>query len=91
VTQIWPVGIANIGSKTYFIFFSFNIVSILLIYVFYPETKGRSLEDIDEYFGKEGKRWGSISRRNTSEGDGGVVVQEQVNVDEKGVNADEKA
>ncbi|KAK6341466.1 hypothetical protein TWF696_008539 [Orbilia brochopaga] len=53
VTQIWPVGIHNIGSKTYYIFFAFNAVSILLIYLYYPETKGKSLEELDALFVKK--------------------------------------
>lgn len=28
--QVWPVGIDNIGSKTYFIFMSFNLVSAVV-------------------------------------------------------------
>ncbi|KAF3937840.1 hypothetical protein ABW19_dt0207195 [Dactylella cylindrospora] len=51
VTQIWPVGIEKIGSKTYYIFFAFNVVSIWLIYLYYPETKGKSLEELDGLFG----------------------------------------
>ncbi|KAF3916426.1 hypothetical protein ABW21_db0208085 [Orbilia brochopaga] len=53
VTQIWPVGIHNIGSKTYYIFFAFNAVSVLLIYLYYPETKGKSLEELDALFVKK--------------------------------------
>ncbi|KAK6543613.1 hypothetical protein TWF694_000355 [Orbilia ellipsospora] len=52
VTQIWPIGIHNIGSKTYYIFFAFNAISILLIYLYYPETKGKTLEELDELFGR---------------------------------------
>ncbi|KAF4633406.1 hypothetical protein G7Y89_g4712 [Cudoniella acicularis] len=50
-TETWPVGIANIGSKTYFIFMSFNIVSAVIIFFAYPETKRRSLEEMDDLFG----------------------------------------
>ncbi|KAF3908984.1 hypothetical protein ABW20_dc0107466 [Dactylellina cionopaga] len=56
VTQIWPVGIHNIGSKTYYIFFAFNAVSILLIYLYYPETKGKTLEELDELFVRKEKK-----------------------------------
>jgi len=30
VAQIWPVAIQNIGSKTYYIFFSFNAASVIV-------------------------------------------------------------
>jgi hypothetical protein len=50
VAQVWPVGIANIGSKIYFFFMSINLVCIPIIYLFYPETNGRTLEDMDALF-----------------------------------------
>jgi hypothetical protein len=50
VAQVWPVGIANIGSKVYFFFMAINLVCIPIIYLFYPETNGRTLEDMDMLF-----------------------------------------
>ena len=50
VAQVWPVGIANIGSKVYFFFMAINLVCIPIIYLFYPETNGRTLEDMDVLF-----------------------------------------
>ncbi|TVY84498.1 Quinate permease [Lachnellula suecica] len=49
--QTWPVGIQNIGSKTYFIFMAINFASAFIIIFAYPETKRRSLEDMDLLFG----------------------------------------
>jgi hypothetical protein len=51
VAQIWPVGIANIGSKIYFFFMAINLVSVPIIYLLYPETKGLPLEEMDALFG----------------------------------------
>ncbi|KAL2178210.1 general substrate transporter [Thermothelomyces heterothallicus CBS 202.75] len=51
VAQVWPVGIANLGSSIYFFFMAVNLISIPVIYLFYPETKGRPLEDMEELFG----------------------------------------
>jgi hypothetical protein len=51
VAQIWPVGIANLGSKIYFFFMAINLVCVPIIYLLYPETKGRPLEDMDVLFG----------------------------------------
>ncbi|CAI4211710.1 unnamed protein product [Parascedosporium putredinis] len=45
-------GIHAFGSNIYFFFLVVNILCIPLIYCFYPETKGRSLENMDELFGK---------------------------------------
>ncbi|KAK8029750.1 hypothetical protein PG993_011041 [Apiospora rasikravindrae] len=50
VAQVWPVGIETIGSNIYFFFFAVTVVCIPIIYIFYPETKGRTLEEMDELF-----------------------------------------
>ncbi|KAI1469015.1 general substrate transporter [Daldinia caldariorum] len=52
VAQVWPVGIDTIGSKIYFFFMAVNVVCIPIIILFYPETKGRPLEDMDLLFNK---------------------------------------
>ncbi|RQM07474.1 hypothetical protein DH86_00003140, partial [Scytalidium sp. 3C] len=52
VGQVWPVAQANIGSRGYYIFFSFNFACIILLYFFFPETKGKTLEELDNLFGK---------------------------------------
>ncbi|KAK9777982.1 putative General substrate transporter [Seiridium cardinale] len=52
VAQVWPVGIDQIGSRIYFFFFAVNVVCIPIIFLFYPETKGRALEDMDALFSK---------------------------------------
>ncbi|KAF2186247.1 general substrate transporter [Zopfia rhizophila CBS 207.26] len=49
-SQVWPVGMRNIGPKTHFIFMCNNIVSGIIIWFFYPETKRRSLEDMEALF-----------------------------------------
>jgi hypothetical protein len=51
VAQIWPVGIHRIGSKIYFFFMAVNLVCVPIIWLLYPETKGRPLEDMDVLFG----------------------------------------
>jgi len=45
------VGIAALGSNIYFFFMVINLVSVPIIYLLYPETKGRRLEDMDVLFG----------------------------------------
>ncbi|KAI1405040.1 general substrate transporter [Hypoxylon fuscum] len=50
VAQVWPVGIDTIGSNIYFFFMAVNLVCIPIILMFYPETKGRALEDMDSLF-----------------------------------------
>ncbi|KAI0912638.1 general substrate transporter [Ustulina deusta] len=48
--QVWPVGIETIGSKIYFFFMAINFACIPILLLFYPETKGVSLEDMDVLF-----------------------------------------
>ncbi|KAF2006049.1 general substrate transporter [Amniculicola lignicola CBS 123094] len=49
-SQTWPIGMRRIGSKTHFIFMTTNIVSAVIIWLFYPETSRRSLEDMEALF-----------------------------------------
>jgi hypothetical protein len=52
VAQIWPVGIDRIGSRIYYFFMAVNLVCVPVVYLLYPETKNRALEDMDALFGK---------------------------------------
>ncbi len=50
VVQITPIGIQNLQWKFYVIWLVFNWASIPILYLFYPETANRKLEDIDMMF-----------------------------------------
>ncbi|GJN71848.1 ascus development protein 3 [Purpureocillium lilacinum] len=52
VAQVWPVGLAHLGSGIYFFFMAVNFICVPVIWLLYPETKGRALEDMDSLFGK---------------------------------------
>lgn len=56
VVQITPIGIQKLGWRFYLIWLFFNWASIPILYLFYPETSNRRLEDIDIVF-KEGLRF----------------------------------
>ncbi|KAK5260688.1 hypothetical protein LTR20_010826 [Exophiala xenobiotica] len=50
IAEITPISITNIGYKSYIIFGLLNTAFIPIIYFLYPETKGKSLEQIDLLF-----------------------------------------
>ncbi|KAJ9626720.1 hypothetical protein H2204_009990 [Knufia peltigerae] len=50
VVMITPVAFNNIGWRTYLIFAVFNSAALPIMYFCYPETKGRSLEEVDLIF-----------------------------------------
>jgi hypothetical protein len=47
-----PPGLSNIAYKTYFIFGTFNVAAFIHVYLMYPETAGRTLEEVEEIFVK---------------------------------------
>ncbi|KAI0310356.1 general substrate transporter [Amylostereum chailletii] len=50
--QISPRAFARVGYKYYAVFVSTNAVAAIVIFLFFVETKGRSLEDINALFGE---------------------------------------
>ncbi|OAA42309.1 General substrate transporter [Beauveria brongniartii RCEF 3172] len=61
VVMITPVAFANIGYKTYVIFAVINAVMIPSVYFFFPETKLRSLEEMDAIFKKSSSVFDAVS------------------------------
>ncbi|KAK4032248.1 general substrate transporter [Parachaetomium inaequale] len=49
--QFTPGALTAIEFKYFYVFFVFNIIALLCYIFFYPETKGRTLEQMDELFG----------------------------------------
>ncbi|KAK4141701.1 general substrate transporter [Dichotomopilus funicola] len=45
-----PVMLGKLGGRTYFLFAGLNLLWVPVVYLFYPETAGRSLESIDVLF-----------------------------------------
>ncbi|KAL3464951.1 general substrate transporter [Aspergillus heterothallicus] len=50
VVEITPIGVQNLGWRFYIVWIVLNAAMVPTIYFFYPETAGRTLEDIDEYY-----------------------------------------
>ena len=52
-SQVSPIGFANIGWKYYIFFICTNAFCAVVVFCFFPETKGKSLEQMDEVFGDQ--------------------------------------
>ena len=50
VVEITPPGISSLGWKFYIIWTVFNASFLPIVYFLYPETAGRTLEDMDRFF-----------------------------------------
>ena len=57
VVFVTPTGIAKLGSHFYIIWTVLNGLMVPILYLFYPETAGRSLEDIDRMFQGDSTVW----------------------------------
>ncbi|KAH9815132.1 general substrate transporter [Melampsora americana] len=54
IVLITPISFQNIGWRTYIIFAAINFFIVPVVYFFFPETAGRSLEELDDIFAKSG-------------------------------------
>ncbi|KAB8235730.1 general substrate transporter [Aspergillus alliaceus] len=50
VAEVTPQAMRNIGYRYYIVYACINAFSFVVFYLFYPETKGRSLEEINDIF-----------------------------------------
>ena len=51
--QISPIAFAEVGYKYYSLFICTNLVGAVTVFFFFPETKGKSLEEIGQIFGDD--------------------------------------
>ena len=66
VVFVTPLGIARLGSQFYVIWTVLNGFMVPILYIFYPETAGRSLEDIDGMFAAQPTVWVFTSKSMTA-------------------------
>ncbi|KAN0107903.1 putative hexose carrier protein [Hyaloscypha variabilis] len=76
IVQITPPALHNIGYRTYIIFAVLNAVWVPIIYLFFPETKGLELEDVDRLFAKEAEGLDVLGREQREGENGSVEVVE---------------
>ncbi|QRV81910.1 Sugar (and other) transporter [Ceratobasidium sp. AG-Ba] len=53
ISQVSPIGLHRLGWKFYLVFICTNIANALIVIFFFPETKGKSLEEMDAVFGDQ--------------------------------------
>jgi hypothetical protein len=51
--QCAPIALSNMGFRFFYFFFAFNMFAAVCYIFFFPETKGRTMEQIDEIFGDQ--------------------------------------
>lgn len=51
--QCAPIALSKLGFKFFYFFFAFNLVALACYVLVYPETKGRTLEQMDTIFGDQ--------------------------------------
>jgi MFS family permease len=51
--QVSPIALGQIGFRYFYVFFAFNMVSATCFFFFYPETKGYTLEEVNQLFGDQ--------------------------------------
>jgi hypothetical protein len=51
--QISPTALTHLGFKYFYVFFACGVVAVVCYAIFYPETMGKTLEQMDELFGDQ--------------------------------------
>ncbi|KFY09255.1 hypothetical protein V491_08295 [Pseudogymnoascus sp. VKM F-3775] len=70
----WPIALENIGWRTYIVFCIWCAVQATCVYFFIPETKNRTLEELDEIFGSSTPVRTSIEKKKVALAENGEIV-----------------
>ena len=73
VVFVTPIGIAALKANFYIIWTVCNALIVPIIYLFYPETAGRSLEAIDDMFEENNTIWAGFNTNMKSKSRKGIV------------------
>jgi hypothetical protein len=60
VGVVTPVGTANLGTDYYIIYAVINAAAVVIVFLFFPETTGRSLEEMDYIFEQSNSCFGVV-------------------------------
>ncbi|KAL1965387.1 hypothetical protein VTN77DRAFT_5824 [Rasamsonia byssochlamydoides] len=67
--QCGPIGLSQLGYRFFYCFTAFNWAGAAIVWLCYPETVGRSLEDVGEIFGDIHTLRDDNSNNNDDDGD----------------------
>lgn len=70
----WPISLAEIGWKTYIVFTIWDGIQFMVFYFLLPETKKRTLEELDLIFEAKNPVKESLAKRKIEFAESGVVV-----------------
>ncbi|RBQ99569.1 hypothetical protein VDGD_20077 [Verticillium dahliae] len=73
----WPVSMETLAWKTYIIFTIWDLAQTVIIYFYLPETKGRTLEELDEVFAAKNPVKHSLQKKEIAVDAHGDVVNVQ--------------
>jgi len=75
----WPVSLKAIGWKTYIVFVIWCAVQFVVFYFFLPETKGRTLEELDQIFAARSPVRESLkSHKIALDSEGTILAKEEL-------------
>ncbi|KAL2075199.1 hypothetical protein VTL71DRAFT_141 [Oculimacula yallundae] len=75
-----PIMFQHLESRTYFLFAGLNLVWMPIVFFFYPETSGRSLESIDAMFSTSSPLHSAMEKAYRDSGNGDVLGQRNLSV-----------
>lgn len=83
VVKITPLGAENLGWKFFLIFMVFNGAFVPIIYFLYPETAGKTLEELDSLFVNTTKAWKLTEKGQHGDVDIEIPLGTSVTADEE--------
>jgi|SRR3569833_501464 len=72
-TYMPPIAIANTGWRFYILYIVWDAFGVLIIYLFFVETRGRSLEELGQLFEAKNPVKASLETRHALVLEGGTV------------------
>ena len=73
-TYVPPIAIANSGWKYYILYVVWDAFGIVVIYFFFVETRGWSLEEIEELFNSKNPVKASLEKKHISVAQDGTIT-----------------